>query len=109
MKTLRKEYEQVVTKYLQLLTVDTEYDFEFWVSDCVGGIACFSDSLYMSLADIIYCVDNDIPISKFDDYQDYFVAEYFRLPEEDQYSDYARDKYLRGKNVMDFKEWLNEN
>ena len=106
---IRKEYEQVVTKYLQLLTVDTEYHFDFWVSDIVGGIACFSDSLYMSLEDIIYCVDHSISIARFDDYQTFVVAEHFRLPEEDQYSDYARDKYLGKGNVMNFKEWIDEN
>ena len=109
MKTLRHDYETVVTRYLQLLTVDTEYDFDFWVSDVVGGIACFSRYVYMSLEDIIYCVDHSISIARFDDYQTFVVKEHFRLPEEDQYSDYARDKYLRGKNVMDFKEWIDEN
>ena len=50
MRTLRQEYETVVTRYLQLLTV-----------------------------------------------------------EEDKYLDYARDKYLGKGNVMNFKEWIDEN
>ena len=40
---LKKQYEIVVSEYIQKFCNKQELDFEYWVGNDIGGIACFGD------------------------------------------------------------------
>lgn len=44
---------------------------DYWVSDEIGGVFCYSDDLFISLDDIRYCVEHDISEDVFREYLDY--------------------------------------
>ena len=58
---LNKQYEFVVSEYVQKFCNKHGVRFEFWVADEIGGIACFGDILYFNFSDIVYDIKSKQP------------------------------------------------
>jgi hypothetical protein len=104
---MRKEFEKLVAKYVDKLLEGTDYKLDFWVADVIGGVAAIDFDVYMSFDDIRYCVDNNISVEKYYDYQEWTVKEHFKKPEKKQYKDYVTEKFLKS-SVMNFKSWIKQ-
>lgn len=90
-KVLKANYEDSCNGYL--LTLLNMWDLSikdgFWVSDEVGGIYVHESDISLSMSDIIFCVENDVPMSTFFKYTDYCAkcAEYgFNVPNLSSYN-----------------------
>lgn len=57
MSNLKIEYSQIVNKYLIMFVKKQGYEFSYWVSDDVGGMACFIEQYFFSFDDIRTDID----------------------------------------------------
>jgi len=60
-RQLRKEYESICTKYLNLFALKHSLTFEFWISDEIGSIASFGDTFFFTMDNIMEDINNDYP------------------------------------------------
>ena len=81
MKSLKKKFENIVNEYIAEFVAKHEYEFAYWVGGQVGGMASFIDQYFLTLEDIRYDIDNDIPSPTIFRWQDYVVEWMIRLPE----------------------------
>ena len=58
---LKKQYEIVVSEYVQKFCNKQGLEFEGWVADDIGGVACFGDIFFYNLKDIIWDVNSNQP------------------------------------------------
>lgn len=58
---LKKQYEDVVSEYVQKFCNKQGLEFEHWIGDNIGGIACFGDIFYYNLQDVIWDVNSKQP------------------------------------------------
>lgn len=65
---LKDEYEKNVKKYIDIFCRKQECYFEFWITDDVGGIACFGDVLIFSFMDIKHDIDTEQPAGQIIDW-----------------------------------------
>lgn len=73
---LRERYEKACNGYLEELLRMWELDahYGYWIAEEVGGVYDYGDgSIDINMADIIYCVDNDIDREEFDEWSAYIV------------------------------------
>lgn len=61
MNPLKYNYEKSVEAYINAFCVKQEMDFESWVANDVGTIACFGDVMYFGFDDIRYDIDTNQP------------------------------------------------
>jgi hypothetical protein len=54
---LKSDYEKVITEIVKLFEKKQGVELEFWVSDEIGGVACFGDN-YFGVNDIIEDMDS---------------------------------------------------
>lgn len=74
--TLKKEFEKTANNYLKLLCDSWDLDeyYGYWVGDEVGGIYDFADGyITINYDDIRYCVENDVKLKDFIDWQEYII------------------------------------
>jgi hypothetical protein len=57
---LQVTFNFVAEKYIQKFEKKHGYEFSSWVSDEVGGIACFIEQYFFSFDDIRYDIDNNV-------------------------------------------------
>jgi hypothetical protein len=57
---LQVTFNFVVEKYIQKFEKKHGYQFSDWVSDDIGGIACFIEQYYFNFDDIRYDIDNNV-------------------------------------------------
>lgn len=82
-KNLKPNFEAAVDDYVNaLLYMWSDYDKEdptfspaygYWVGDDKSGVYCYEDWFYISLTDIIYCVENKVSHDEYQEWQDYCV------------------------------------
>jgi hypothetical protein len=73
-RMLRKQWEQACNGYLVELLRMWELDsyYGFWVGKEVGGVYDYGYGMFtISMDDIIYCVENDVPESQYIEWQEY--------------------------------------
>lgn len=76
-ETLRKDFEQACNNYVKELAKRWEWDispksqYGYWIADEVGGIYSYGEFIFISLLDIIYCVENDVSEEEYIAFQDY--------------------------------------
>ena len=102
--SLKSCFEGLVKEYLEAILTG-EYYFDYWIGDEIGGVACISNEIFIGFDEIRFCVDNNILLDVFWDYQDWIVDEHFKKPKEDKCKDFVTEKYLKN-SVMNFKNWL---
>ena len=57
---LKKQYEFVCNEYVIIFCDKQEIDFDGWVGDTIGGIACCND-FYFNFQDIVWDVNSNQP------------------------------------------------
>lgn len=71
---LRTNYENACNNYIAEFERMSEFNFEGWIGNDVGGIALFGDYT-IDFYDIVYIVDNDVLIDTFIDWH-WFSVDY---------------------------------
>jgi len=69
MKKLKKELDNCIKKYVELFCKKHELDFDYWIADRTGEVACFGD-YYVNFEDIRFDLEKDVPKYKFFDWYD---------------------------------------
>lgn len=59
-KKLLENYEKAVNDIIESFCKKQGLDFEYWVADCVGEVACFGD-IFLNFDDIIHDLINKYP------------------------------------------------
>lgn len=73
-RQLKEDWEKTCNSYLTELLRAWELDahYGYWIGDEVGGVWDYGDgSIDIGMADIIYCVDNDVTREQFDEWSEY--------------------------------------
>lgn len=75
LRMLKENYEKGCNGYLVELLNRWGMDGVngYWVADEVGGTFAYGDYLFISMEDIIYCVENDVTENEYVEHQDYNV------------------------------------
>lgn len=71
--TLKEKYEELVNQYLKKFNEKQGYEFDDWVGNDIGGIACFIEQYFFHFDDIRYDIDNNIESGIIFKWQDYCV------------------------------------
>ena len=58
---LKAYYEKACNEYIKAFCKKQEIEFDYWISDEVGGIASFIDQYYFDIQTIRYDIDTDQP------------------------------------------------
>lgn len=91
---LKKQYEAVVNKYMELFCKKQEVDFEYWVGDDVGGVVEIADAFF-DFNDIRYDIDTNQP-------ENLIFEWYWELIESKIKINYS--SYSKGLRLKDLKE-----
>lgn len=72
-RNLKENYEKDCNAYLvELLNMwDLSYKDGFWVGNEVGGLYSHGDSIFISMENIIYCVENAVGYDTFFEWSEY--------------------------------------
>jgi hypothetical protein len=70
---LKQEYDIVCSEYIKKFVKKHGYQFNFWVANDVGGIACFIDQYFFNFSDIRYDLDKKCPKGMIFKWQDYCI------------------------------------
>lgn len=93
-KKLKKRYDNICNTYVKVFCEKQEMDFEGWVGDTVGSIACCND-FFFDLSDIILDIDTNQE-------QGYIINWYYdNLETEDKNINYY--SYIKGLRIKDLK------
>ena len=58
---LREQYEFVVSEYIKKFCYKQGLEFEYWVGNNIGGVACFGDMFYYNFQDIVWDINSKQP------------------------------------------------
>ena len=82
-KNLKQDFEKAVDAYVDaLLYMWSDYDNEdpsftpiygHWVGDDRSGVYCYGDDTFITLSDIILCVDNNVSYKDYLEWIDYCI------------------------------------
>ena len=79
-RMLKEKYDSACNSYLLELLNMWELDsyYGFWIADKVGEIFAYGDSTFIDMANIIFCVENDVKEDVYNEWQEYtiFASEY---------------------------------
>ena len=81
--TIKKQYEIAVNAYIERFVKKHGYEFTYWVSDEVGGTACFIEQYYFNFTDIKYDIDNKVEKGLIFRHQDDSVNHYFKVDKDE--------------------------
>lgn len=72
-QVMRHNFDKAVADYVAALLEMYEWDayYGYWIGDDNTGIYAYGDNHFISLADIIYIVENDVPLVVFEGWEDY--------------------------------------
>ena len=74
-KKLKDRFDLVVNEYTKKFAKKHGIEFDFWVCDEAGEMACFSEWYYIHFSTIKYDIDNDISNRIFLDWFNLHMAE----------------------------------
>ena len=61
MKDLQKSYNRICSEYIKLFEKKQDLELDFWVSNDIGGVACFGDIYFFTFDDIKLDIDSNQP------------------------------------------------
>jgi len=91
LEKLKEQYDLVSQEYIKHFCKKQEYEFSYWVSDHIGGIACFIEQYFFSLDDIVTDINFNLPKGLIFEWQDHNLE----VKEGDQINYYSYSKGLR--------------
>lgn len=65
---LKKQYEKVCSDYIKAFSKKQDLEFQFWVADLIGEVACFGDVYFFDFTDIVYDINSEQPPEKIIDW-----------------------------------------
>ena len=70
---LRTAFDKAVANYVAALLEMYEWDayYGYWVGDDNTGIYAYGDNHFINLANVVYIVDNDVPLDVLEEWEDY--------------------------------------
>jgi hypothetical protein len=95
--TLNNEYNRICNAYVDEFVKKQGYEFDYWVSSEVGGIASFIEQYYFNMEDIAYDMNNNKPKGKIFSWQDYNIKNDTQWT----YSQYCKGLRKRHKQIED--------
>lgn len=54
---LKKQYEAIVTEYVEKFCKKQDLTFKFWICNEIGSIACFEDIYFYDFKDILFDIN----------------------------------------------------
>lgn len=60
-KEIKNRYDNACNEIIEEFCKKQEIEFDYWVSDKVGGIASFSETWYFDIYDILYDLTSNQP------------------------------------------------
>jgi hypothetical protein len=73
---LRQELDKVLNKYIKKFEKAHGVELEFAVCDDLMGVLCFGDHFF-NMSDIVYDVDNKLPVGLIFEWQDAGIRAHF--------------------------------
>lgn len=61
---LKKQHEKVCNDYIKAFCKKQDLEFQFWVADIVGEIACFGDIYFFDFTEIVHDIKTEQPPQK---------------------------------------------
>lgn len=61
----RVNLNSCIQKYVDVFAKKHDLDFEHWVADQVGGVACFSNEYFVDFLDIRFDLEKNVPANVF--------------------------------------------
>ncbi len=61
---LKKQHEKVCNDYIKAFCKKQDLEFQFWVADIVGEIACFGDIFFFDFTEIVHDIKTEQPPQK---------------------------------------------
>ena len=71
----RSNFDKAVGEYVAALLKMYDWDghYGYWISDDTTGIYAYEDDHFIALSDLIYIVDNDVPLATLEEWDEYCV------------------------------------
>lgn len=69
----RSNFDKAVGEYVAALLKMYDWDarYGYWISDDTTGIYAYEDDHFIALSDLIYIVDNDVPLATLEEWKEY--------------------------------------
>jgi len=59
---MKKRFEESVQEYILAFCLKNEIDFDYWIGNDIGGVACFQGGeVYLNFDDIRFDIDTEQP------------------------------------------------
>lgn len=100
---MKVQYNHVCNAYAKAFAKKHDYQFDGWVADEAGTVACFGD-YFFDFKDIKFDIDNEVPKEKFLEYYDASLDYSFLNIEREMIMEELIDNKLRP--FPNYKNWL---
>jgi len=97
---LKTEYERICNAYIDEFVKKQGYEFDYWVSGQIGGVASFIEQYYFNMDDITYDMNNNKSKGKIFSWQDYNIKNDTQWT----YSQYCKGLRKRHKQIENIEE-----
>lgn len=98
---LKTQYEFACNEYARKFANKQHIDFEFWVADEVGGIACFNSDYFFNISDIVLDINTKQPVGLILDWQNDGVETHFTHPEINSINYHSYTMGLRYEHIIE--------
>jgi len=71
---LKKRYESICQDYIDVFCEKQGLEFDGWIADEIGGMASFVSDYFFTISDIVFDINNDIPVGVILNWQDDSVS-----------------------------------
>lgn len=70
---MRKSFDKVCQQYVDALIEKWELSKPdtWWIANDVGGVLAFNDTGFLSLNDLIFCIEEDVTIEEYYEWSEY--------------------------------------
>lgn len=98
----RAKLDKILKDYIYAFEKKHGREFEFAVSDDLTGIISFGDIYYLDITNIIYDIDNDLPVNLIFEWLEYIVDNHANYDYSINLKSYA--KGIRYSNLSDLNK-----
>jgi hypothetical protein len=98
---LKKQYELTCSEYVEKFSRKQGIKFNYWVSDNIGGIACFIDQYFFSFNDIRIDMEAKQPKGLIIEWNDAIIDYHSKNNKQASYINYG--SYIKGFRFENLK------